>query len=83
MLYNIDEMIKSTATMDNISDGGSACYNFGDVILVKYITLEKYGIARKDEEKIFDIANMKNIQGVNTPKHLMIKREVVDGHDIY
>jgi len=82
MLYNIDEMIKSTATMDNISDGGSACYNFGDVILVKYITLEKYGIARKDEEKIFDIANMKNIQGVNTPKHLMIKREVVDGHDI-
>ena len=76
MNYNIDEMIKQTENMQNVSDGGSPCYAFDQVVLVKYTMPIKYGRARKNEEIVAEFANKKNEMGVNTPKHLEIKRVV-------
>ena len=71
---NIDEFIEKSKTMPNVSEGGSQAYSFGDYILVKYKTMKKYGEARPYEEEISVAVNNKNNLGVNTPKHLAIKR---------
>lgn len=76
-MKDIDYYIEQAATMKNTSDGGSASYLFDDVVLVKYTNSVQYGEAREKEEEIAVVANEKNAQGVRTPKHLAIKREVV------
>lgn len=81
-MINIDYYIEKAKEMPNISDGGSAAYNFGDVVLVKYSTLAKYGEPREDEEAIALAANEKNAMGVRTPKHLAVKR-TTDGKENY
>ena len=81
-MIDIDELIKRSQTMTNISDGGSAAFFFGDYILVKYAILNKYGQARPNEEKVAIAANNKNNLGVNTPKHVVVKR-VVEGEKNY
>lgn len=76
-MQNIEDYIKLASSMPNISDGGSAAYNFGDVVLVKYTNLIKYaqsGKARECEEEVMAYANALAAEGVNTPKHLAIKR---------
>ena len=82
-MYNIDEYIKASAKMENVSDGGSECFDFGNVVLVKYKVSVKYSvnaIARENEELIAAAANKKRNMGVNTPYHLAIKR-VTDEKD--
>ena len=46
--------IEKTKTMPNVSVGGSACYDFGDKVLVCYKSPKQYGIARPMEEGIRD-----------------------------
>ena len=76
-MENIEYYIEQAKNMPNTSDGGSAAYHFDDVVLVKYVCPIKYGIARKGEEVVAEIANQKNTQGVRTPYHYAIKRETV------
>lgn len=76
-MYNIDELIEQTKNMPNVSDGGSECFSFKDVVLVKYKQPKKYGIARDQEEWVQKFVNEKNEMGVRTPKHLAIKREII------
>lgn len=73
---DIEKYIEASKSMPNTSDGGSDAYHFDDVVLVKYIGTLKYGGARKDEEQVAVEANKKRAQGVRTPAHLAIKREV-------
>ena len=79
-MKNIDEYIRQVENKDNISDGGSPAYSFGDLVLIKYTMPTKYGIARMNEELIAIEVNKKNKSGVNTPAHLAIKR-VEDGEN--
>ena len=80
-MNNIDEYIKASFKMKNVSDGGSECFDFGNVVLVKYKIPVKYNaIARENEELIAEAANKKRNMGVNTPYHLAIKR-VTDEKD--
>ena len=80
-MNNIDEYIKASKKMENVSDGGSECFDFGNVVLVKYkISIRFNGDARKNEELIAEAANKKRDMGVNTPYHLAIKR-VTDEKD--
>ena len=79
---NIDELIEKSKSMPNISDGGSPAYSFGDKVLVKYAVKNKYGDAREMEEAVQVAVNNKNQKGVNTPRHLAIKR-IVEGEDNY
>ena len=74
-MIDIDRAIIESKSKENVSNGGSACYDFGDVVLVKYVTDLKYGHrARESAEDVMEIINKKNELGVNTPKHLSIKR---------
>ena len=53
--------------MENVSDGGSECFDFGNVVLVKYkISVRFNAIARENEELIAAAANKKRDMGVNT-----------------
>ncbi len=80
-MNNIDEYIKASFKMENVSDGGSECFAFGNVVLVKYkISVRFNAIARENEELIAVAANKKRDMGVNTPYHLAIKR-VTDEKD--
>lgn len=82
-MNNIDEYIKASFKMENVSDGGSECFDFGNVVLVKYKIPVKYNaIAREDEELIAEAANKKRNMGVNTPYHLAIKRVTDDKDNI-
>lgn len=82
-MNNIDEYIKASFKMKNVSDGGSECFDFGNVVLVKYKIPVKYNaIARENEELIAEAANKKRNMGVNTPYHLAIKRVTDDKDNI-
>lgn len=79
---NIEEYVRKTSEMENVSVGGSPCYDFGNVVLIKYEANVKYGPARKSAEEVALLANEANNKGVRTPKHLGIKREIVGDRDI-
>jgi len=75
IIVTIEEYIKLSKKMPNTSDGGSICYHFPNVALVKYTIPKKYGLARPSEESIRINVNQKRKEGVRTPAHLAIKRE--------
>ena len=81
-MINIDDAIMQSKSMKNTSDGGSPCFDFGDVVLVRYgipIQFLKNGErAREKSEEIMEAINEKAKDGVNTPTHLEVKR-VIDG----
>ncbi len=79
---HIEDYIKQAKDKENVSVGGSPCYDFGNVVLIKYETNVKYGPARKSAEEVALLANEANKKGVRTPKHLGVKREVVGDRDI-
>lgn len=81
-MKSIEEYILLSKNMPNTSDGGSAAYHFDDVVLVEYTNLNKYGLARDNEELISIAANNKRYKGVNTPYHLAFKR-IVEGEKNY
>lgn len=76
-MIDIDEYIEKSKNMVNSSDGGSKAFIFDDKVLVCYEKLTKYGIPRENEEEIMINVNRMNDIGVNSPKHLAMKREVV------
>ncbi len=83
-MIDIEEAIRESKSKENISDGGSKCFDFGDVVLVKYTCDTKYlrdgERARPNSEDVMIEVNKKNRDGVNTPKHYAVKR-VVEGKD--
>lgn len=85
-MINIEDAIKKSKELPNISVGGSICYDFGDVVLVKYTLPLKYvkpGYrARENQEIVMKGINEKVIKGVNTPKHIDMKRIVEDENDV-
>lgn len=85
-MINIDDAIESAKELDNVSVGGSACYDFGNVVLVKYTLPLKYvktGYrAREKQEIVMKGINEKVAMGVNTPRHLDMKRVVEGENDV-
>lgn len=85
-MIDIDAAIKESKNKENISDGGSDCFDFGDVVLVKYLCSKKYlkegEHTREKSEEIMTAINEKAKAGVNTPKHLAVKRVVEGDYDI-
>lgn len=83
-MIDIDNAIKQSKDMKNISNGGSACFDFGDVVLVKYTCPTKFfkpgEHTREKSEEIMEAINNKANEGVNTPRHLSIRR-IVEGED--
>ena len=79
-MISIDKAVELSKNKENISNGGSKCFDFGDTVLVKYTVLTKYlkdgAHAREKSEEIMKSINEKADNGVNTPKHLAIKRTV-------
>lgn len=85
-MVDINEAIERSKNMENISDGGSECFDFGDVILVRYTALLKYVKdnyrSRENEEVVMEGVNQKIQNGVNTPKHLAMKRTIEEDRDV-
>ena len=83
-MVDIDTAIKESKNKENISDGGSMCFDFGDVVLVKYSCPIKYLTngerTREKSEEIMEAINQKVDNGTNTPRHLAVKR-IIDGED--
>ena len=85
-MIDIDSAIIESKNKENISDGGSKCYDFGDVVLVKYSCPIKYlrngERSREKSEEIMESINMKASNGVNTPKHIAVKRVIEGENDV-
>ena len=85
-MIDIDSAIKESKNKENISDGGSMCFDFEDVVLVKYACLRKYlkngERSREKSEEIMKAIDTKVDKGVNTPRHLAIKRVIEGENDI-
>lgn len=85
-MIDINDAIGQSKNMKDISDGGSQCFDFGDVILVRYTALLKYVKdnyrSRENEEVVMEGVNQKIQNGVNTPKHLAMKRTIEDDRDV-
>ena len=85
-MITIDEAIDAAKGMKNVSNGGSACFDFGDVVLVKYSQgirwLREGERCRSCEESVMKKINHKVLEGVHTPRHLAIKRVVEGDYDI-
>ena len=85
-MIDIDTAIKEYKTKANISDGGSDCYDFGDVVLVVYKMSVEYvkdgHRSRDNQEDVMEGINEKVDKGVNTPRQLDMRRTVEDGQDI-
>lgn len=84
-MIDITSAIEQSKNMENVSTGGSQCFDFGETVLVKYKISLKYvnrqdSRARSCEEVVMEGVNQKIKMGVNTPRHLAIKR-VVEGDD--
>ena len=83
-MIDIDTAIKESKNKENISDGGSMCFDFGDVVLVKYSCQIKYlkngERSREKSEEIMEAIKIKADNGVNTPRHLAVKR-LIDGEN--
>ena len=81
-MTDIDIAIKESKNKENISNGGSMCFDFGDVVLVKYSCPTKYlkngERSREKSEEIMEAIKTKADNGVNTPRHLVVKR-VIEG----
>ena len=85
-MITIEEAIKESKNKENISNGGSQCFEFGDVVLVKYSCPTKYlkpnNHTRENSEIVMHGVNEKSDQGVNTPKHIGIYRTIEKNNDI-
>lgn len=85
-MIDIDTAIKESKNKENISDGGSMCFDFGDVVLVKYSCQIKYlkngEHSREKSEEIMESIKIKADNGVNTPRHFDVKRVIEDESEI-
>lgn len=76
-MKTIEEYIEQSKTMNYSVDSfcGSKCYDFGDLVLIEYP-------CRPCEEEVMREVNIKNSNGINTPKHLAFKFRNDDKNDI-
>ncbi len=85
-MIDIKYAIEQSKNKQNISDGGSQCFDFGDVVLVKYMLPLKYvkynHRARDCEERVMEGVNQKIQKGVNTPKHISVMRTIEGSDDV-
>ena len=85
-MIDIQDAIEQSKSKQNISDGGSQCFDFGDVILVRYTLPLMYVTdhyrARDCEERVMEGINQKNQNGVNTPKHISMMRTIEGTNDV-
>lgn len=85
-MIDIKDSIEQSKNKKNTSDGGSQCFDFGDVVLVKYVLPLEYVKdnyhARECEEIVMEGINQKVQNGVNTPKHLAIERVIEGDNDV-
>lgn len=85
-MIDINSAIQMSKTMPNISDGGSACFDFEDVVLVKYTLPLKYVKenyrARQGQERVMERINKKVEMGVNTPMQFAMKRVIEKDTDV-
>ena len=85
-MIDIKDAIEQSKNKQNISDGGSQCFDFGDVVLVKYTLPLKYvkdnHRARDCEERVMEGVNQKIQKGVNTPKHISVMRTIEGTDDV-
>lgn len=85
-MIDIKDAIEQSKNKQNISDGGSECFDFGDVILVKYILSLKYAKdkqrARDCEEMVMEGVNQLIQKGVNTPRHISVMRTIEGTKDV-
>lgn len=86
-MIDIKNAIEQSKKMENVSAGGSQCFDFIDVVLVKYIVSLKYveeykHRARSCEEDVMEGVAPKIKNGVNTPRHLAIAR-VIEGKNTF
>lgn len=85
-MIDIKDAIEQSKCMNNISDGGSQCFDFGDVVLVKYSCPTKYlkngEHTRGCEEAVMEGINEKANDGVNTPRHLAMERLIEGENEI-
>ena len=85
-MIDIDSAIRESKNKQNISDGGSKCFDFKDVVLVRYTNYLKYlkngNHAREKSEEIMEAVNKKVDKGVNTPRHIAVKRQVEGDEDV-
>lgn len=83
-MIKIDDAIIKSKEMENVSNGGSKCYDFEDVVLVKYVLPLEYvkpGYrSRENQEEVMKRINEKIDNGLNSPRHIEMKR-VVEGND--
>lgn len=82
-MISIEEAIEQAKNMKNISNGGSACFDFGEVVLVKYTCPVEYlpkdvFHIRENEEVIMKTIDEKRDAGVQIPRHFAMKR-VIEG----
>ena len=85
-MIDIEQYIKESKYKENISNGGSPCYDFGDYVLIKYscplgYLKEGYRV-RKNEENVLEGIKEKVRLGVNVPRHITYKRLIEDNNDI-
>ncbi len=85
-MIDIKDAIEQSKDKQDISDGGSQCFDFGDVVLVKYTLSLKYVKdncrARDCEELVMEGINQKIQQGLNSPKHISIMRTIEKDKDV-
>ncbi len=85
-MISIEDAIEKSKEIANKSDGGTTCYDFGDVVLIKYAISLEYcrngNRARENEEIVMKGVNEIISKGVNTPRHLDMKRTIEDGKDV-
>ena len=85
-MIDIKDAIEQSKTMKNISDGGSQCFDFDSVVLVKYTLPLKYiknnHRARDCEEIVMEGINKKVQDGVNTSKHISMERVIEGDNDV-
>lgn len=85
-MIDIKDAIEQSKYKDNVSNGGSKCFDFDDVVLVKYTCPIKYlkpgEHTRGNSEEIMEAINKKREAGVNTPKHIAVLRVIENDEEI-
>lgn len=85
-MIDIKTAIEQSKNTKDISVAGSQCFDFGKVVLVRYTLSLKYvkdtHHARDCEEIVMEGINQKVEKGVNTPKHIALKRVIEEDKDV-
>lgn len=85
-MIDIKDAIEQSKNKKNISYGGSQCFDFDSVVLVKYTLPLEYVKdnyrARDCEEIVMEGVKQKVKNGVNTPMHIAMQRVIEGDNDV-